>query len=111
VAGVRLQLGHITATLDFASGVTGTLLQHRFPKMDTSAYQMEVYGSEGRVVWKSDNAWHLPVPHTVPNAAGVEWEELPLVFPASYDSSGPASEADYGYNEWLEAEDRRLGRV
>ena len=26
---------HITASLDFAGGCTGTLLQHRFPAMDT----------------------------------------------------------------------------
>ena len=97
---------HITATLEFASGATGTLLQHRFPKMDVSAHQMEVYGTEGRVVWKSSNAWYLPVPHTVPNAEGTEWEELPLIYPDSYDASGPASEADYGYvDEYVNALD------
>ena len=97
---------HITATLDFESGITGTLLQHRFPKVDVTAYLMEVYGTEGRLIWKTSNAWYAPVPHLAPGVEGGEWEELELSFADSYGPAGPASEADYGYvDEYVNALD------
>ena len=88
---------HITATLEFASGITGTLVQHRFPIVDSIAYGMEIYGTEGRLIWRSGAAWWLPVPHFVPGEEAAEWQALEPVFPASYDPEGPASEPDYGY--------------
>ena len=38
---------HVTAALAFARGISGTLLQHRFPKVDSTAYMIEIYGTEG----------------------------------------------------------------
>ena len=61
----------VTAALDFASGITASLLQHRFAKMDSTAYMLEIYGSEGRLYWKSGNPWFLPEPHFAPDKS--EW--------------------------------------
>ena len=85
----------ITAALEFESGITGTLVQHRFPKVDSTAYMMEIFGTEGRLLWKTTGAWWLPVPHFLPG--GEEWQPLELVLPESYDADGTADEADYGF--------------
>tara|TARA_B100000809_G_scaffold223364_1_gene232858 strand:- start:767 stop:1909 length:1143 start_codon:yes stop_codon:yes gene_type:complete len=84
---------HLTATLQFDNDVTATLLQHRFDKMDTSAYVMEIYGSEGRLFWKGNNAWWLPQPHYLPS--GQQWEVLDLVFPDHYKSDNQSDPSDY----------------
>jgi len=84
---------HLTATLQFDNDVTATLLQHRFDKMDTSAYVMEIYGSEGRLFWKGNNAWWLPQPHYLPNVQ--QWEALDLVVPNHYKSDNQSDSSDY----------------
>ena len=90
---------HLTATLQFDRGVTGTLLQHRFDKMDSSAYAMELYGSEGRLIWRGDRAWWLPQPHFIPDGAHDRWEVLEGIYPEHYDPNASASEADYWFVE------------
>ena len=90
---------HITATLQFDDNVTGTLLQHRFDRMDTAAYAMELYGSEGRLFWKSGGAWWLPEPHFVPDGTHDQWEALELIYPEHYDPKSSATEADYWFVE------------
>ena len=90
---------HLTAALQFDGNVTGTLLQHRFPKMDSTAYCLEVYGSEGRLFWRSSRAWYLPVPHDEPVGDTSQWQPLDMVLPESYDPEGPAAEADYAYSD------------
>ena len=90
---------HITATLQFNHNVTGTLLQHRFDRMDSSAYAMELYGSEGRLFWKSGGAWWLPQPHFIPDGTHDKWEALAPIYPEHYDAKKGASEADYWFVE------------
>lgn len=90
---------YITATLQYEGNVTGTLLQHRFNKMDTDAYTMELFGSEGRLFWKSSAAWYLPTPHYLPDGNNDKWESLQLLYPEHYDSKSNASEADYWFVE------------
>ncbi len=87
---------HLTAQLCFGGGVTGTLLQHRFSKVDSTAYALEVYGTEGRLFWRSGAAWILPVAHDEPGS-DTPWEALEPVFPDSYDPEGIAAEADYAF--------------
>ena len=87
----------ITAGLEFESGITGTLVQHRFPQVDSAAYTMEVYGTRGRLMWKTTEAWWLPVPHFVPEKGKSRWEPLEMILPDTYDAEGPAAEADYGF--------------
>lgn len=97
---------HITATLHFKGNVTGTLLQHRFPKVDSTAYGIEVYGTEGRLFWKSHQAWRMPVPHFVPDSAESVWELLPLDIPDHYDPESPAAPDDYMYvDDYVQALD------
>ena len=67
---------HLTATLTFDGNVTGALLQHRMPKVDSTAYCLEVYGTEGRLFWRSSGAWYLPVPHEVPADDEAAWQRL-----------------------------------
>ncbi len=90
---------YITAALQHEGNVTGTLLQHRFQKMDTTAYAMELYGTEGRLFWKSGAAWLLPTPHYLPDSTNDRWKKLELVYPEHYDPEGGASEADYWFVE------------
>ena len=99
VAGERL-----TAVLEFADSVSGVLLQHRFPKVDSAGYMMEVYGTEGRLFWKSSGLWWLPVPHFVPG--GPAWQSVDLALLPGFVSGGPADEADYAYaDEYVRALD------
>lgn len=85
---------HITATLEFEGNVTATLLQHRFPVVDSAAYAMEVFGTEGRLYWKSDSAWILDPPHYLPGASS--WETLDLEVPDQFDPARSA-EAEYAF--------------
>lgn len=99
VAGERL-----TGVLEFADNVSGVLLQHRFPKVDSAGYMMEVYGTEGRLFWKSSGLWWLPVPHFVPG--GPAWQPLDLNLLPGFVPGGPADEADYAYaDEYVRALD------
>ena len=50
---------HINATLEFDNGITATLLQRRFPVVDSTAYGVEICGTEGRLLWKTTGAWWL----------------------------------------------------
>ena len=66
---------NITADFTFDRGVTGTLRQHRFETVDSRAYHAEFFGSEGRLYWGRDTAWHLPDPHASPEDK-TKWLEL-----------------------------------
>ncbi len=88
---------HITAILEFEGNVTATLQQHRFPVVDSTAYGIQIYGTEGRLFWKSSGAWWLPAAHFVPGGEGCQWEALDRVYPENYDPEKGASEADYGF--------------
>jgi len=94
---------HLTADLQFDGNVTGTLLQHRFPTVDSTAYCLEVYGTEGRLFWRTNGAWILPVPHDEPGGDGAGWQPLTEVEPSA---AGAMGEADYGYaDEFVQALD------
>jgi predicted dehydrogenase len=89
IAGER-----ITATLEFESGVSATLLHHRLPRVESSGFGVKVYGTEGRLWSRSGGAWWLPTPHDCPEDG--PWQPLPLELPPGYDSSR-IGEAD----EWV----------
>lgn len=92
IAGER-----ITATLHFDGGVTANLLQHRLPKVDNTAYGLEVLGHEGRLFWKSGGAWWLPTPHFVPETGEGPWQPLESPAPDSYDAGTKAQVDDYAF--------------
>ena len=89
----------ITADLQFDNGVTATLLQHRFSPVDSTAYGIDIYGSEGRICWRLSGAWLLPQPHFVPDGKHDNWEALELVYPEGYDVKSGVDEAEYWYVE------------
>ncbi len=87
---------YVTATLQFEGNVTGTLLQHRFPKVDTDAYVMELYGTEGRLLWSElKGAWWLPTPHFVPDGINDQWQPLTAIYPTHFDPETGADADDY----------------
>lgn len=96
----------ITALLQFDHNVTGTLIQHRYPVVEGTAYGMEIYGTRGRLFWKTTAAWLLPVPHYTPDGVNDHWETLQPIFPETFDPTGTADVSDYGYvDEFVRALD------
>ena len=101
---------HITATLDFADGVSATLLQHHFPTGVNPV--IEFCGTEGRVVlsqlvWKQAcGALLLPQPHYALNNDREPYEPLEPEFCEGYDPESSAHPDDYAYvDEYVAALD------
>jgi predicted dehydrogenase len=101
IAGER-----ITALFQFDHAVSGVLLQHRLPRVDSTAYAFELYGTEGRLFWKSGGAWYLPTPHFVPDGEHDRWEPLDRVAPETWEPGMRASLDDYCFvDEYVTALD------
>ena len=90
---------HITAALEFDGGVTASLLQHRFAKMNPPSYGVLFCGTEGRVLWRSSGAWWLGQPHDVPNGAEGRWRPLDPIYAEHFGPDGDVGEADYWFAE------------
>ncbi|MCG9126667.1 Gfo/Idh/MocA family oxidoreductase [Candidatus Poribacteria bacterium] len=87
---------YVTASLQFDNNVTGTLIQQRFPKVDSDAYVLELYGSEGRLFWSElKGAWLLSTPHYIPDGTHDQWEKLTPIYPEHYDNTSGADADDY----------------
>jgi predicted dehydrogenase len=78
---------HVTATLQFDNGVTGTLLQHRFDKLNLDAHVVELYGTEGRLMWHPQGAWWLPNPHVLPTNNRDQWQALTPIYAESFEQA------------------------
>lgn len=95
----------ITATFQFDNGVTGTLLQHRFDKLNLNAHVVELYGTEGRLLWHPDGSWWLPNPHVLPVNSLDQWQALDPIYPESFAAvresipTGGQVEGDYWFVE------------
>eukprot|EP01050_Picozoa_sp_SAG11_P014434 SAG11_NODE_1780_length_4264_cov_3.335654_1_plen_451_part_00 len=114
---------NITATLSFNGDVTGTLLLERFElDTDSTAYGIELIGTEGRLFWKTTSAWVLPHPHFTPDDGTSNgfagWAPLPLVeLETAQLPAGPengvriaADESDFSYvDEYVRALDDHRG--
>lgn len=96
---------HLTATLRFEGNVTGTLLQHRLQPVDSAAYAVEVFGSEGRLFWKSDRPYWLPVPHFIPDPAHNLWEPLEPEVPEGFDPEKSSLDDYWFVEEYVRALD------
>jgi len=94
IAGER-----ITATPHFDHNVTANLLEQRFPRVDSTAYMMELYGTEGRLLGRGGGAWWLPQPHHLPDGEHDRWEVLAPIYPEHYDPGSSASEDDCWFVE------------
>ena len=77
----------VTASLQFDNGVTGTLLQHKFDKINLDAHVVELYGTEGRLMWHPYGAWKLSNPHVLPQNGRPNWEALTPIYPDSFDQA------------------------
>ena len=105
---------NVTATMQFDNGVTGTILQHRFSAIQLDAHVVELYGTEGRLLWHPEGAWHLPTPHALP-ANQDRWRALKPIFADTYQQatrSMPGNrnmiEGDYWFvDEYVRALDER----
>ena len=96
-AGMGTVVGeYTTSILQFDKNITGTLIQQRFPKVDSDAYALELYGSEGRLFWSElKGCWVLPTPHFVPDGTHDQWEKLNPIYPEHYDRDKGADADDY----------------
>lgn len=96
----------ISALLHFDGNVMGSLIQHRYPVVDSTAYGIEIFGTEGRLFWKQTAAWLLPTPHFLPDGVHDRWEALPMAYPETFDPDGEADIAEYTYvDEFVQALD------
>ncbi|RKU30809.1 hypothetical protein C6497_03800 [Candidatus Poribacteria bacterium] len=87
---------YVTASLQFDDNVTGTLIQQRFPNVDSDAYVLELYGTNGRLFWSElKGAWLLSTPHYIPDGTHDQWEKLTPIYPEHYDNSSGADADDY----------------
>ena len=90
---------HVTATLQFANGVTGTLLQHQFKKIELDAHVVELYGTEGRLMWHPRGAWWLPNPHVPPTNERDGWEVLTPIYADSFAQAVETTPGNINLNE------------
>lgn len=96
---------NITASFVFQSGVTGTLTQHRFPKVDSRATHVEFFGTEGRLYWCNASAYWLPDPHVRPGEKHVAWEALTPQLPPLGDLGQAALDDVLFVDEYVNALD------
>ena len=97
---------NITATLQHDDNVTTNLLLHRFPTVDSTASGIQLFGTEGRMIWRSPWIWWLPTPHYLPDEEHGNWQVLEEEAPDHYDPNGPANLDDYWFaEEWVRALD------
>ena len=97
---------HITTTLQFDQNVTGSLLLHRFPIVDSTAASVQLFGTEGRLIWRSPGVWWLPTPHFLPTEEHGNWQPLDEEVPDHFDPNGSAGLDDYWFaEEWVRALD------
>lgn len=96
----------VTASLQFDNGVTGTLLQHQFDKLNLDAKVVELHGTEGRLLWHPHGAWWLPNPHVLPTDNKDQWQKLTPLYPDSFEQAaatfpegGAMMEGDYWFVE------------
>ena len=95
----------ITAALHFDGDVVANILQYRLPKVSRAGHALELYGTEGRLLWSVD-AWWLPQPHYVPGGEHDRWELLEPGYPEHYDPDSGAYTSDYWYvDEYVRALD------
>lgn len=90
---------NITATLEFQGNVTATLLQHRFPIVDSVAYGLEFCGTEGRIFWKQGGVWWMQEPHFHPGKREAQWEPLDQIIPDNYQPESSAKVEDFSFVE------------
>lgn len=101
IAGER-----ITTTLQFDRNLTGSLLMHRFPTRNSAGFSIELYGTEGCLVWSGPGVWWLPTPHFLPDDEHGNWQALAEEVPDHFDPHSAAALDEYWFaEEWVQALD------
>jgi predicted dehydrogenase len=79
----------LTAMIQLDTGVTATLIHHRLPNVGRPPLtsMVEVTGTEGHLLWRSNEAWFLPHGRFVPGGTYDDWTQLPVEYPAGFDAS------------------------
>jgi predicted dehydrogenase len=91
IAGER-----ITALFRFDGAVSGTLLMHRLPRVDSSAYFLELTGTAGRLLWsRTTGAWISASPSLAPGSERERWERLEPLPPEAWRSGMHAPIDDF----------------
>ena len=113
---------HITATLEFESGITGNLLHQRFAEVNNHGCYVELFGTEGKILWSMRGAWIIndiyddpddfnsPGAHNIEGAAfssnNSQWEQLPDEIHEDFDPSSNADANEFWYvDEYVKALD------
>jgi predicted dehydrogenase len=104
--GMGLIVGEdITALFEFENGTHGVHLQHHYKQIEMDAYKIEFSGSDGRIIWRMNEAWWLPTQHYSPGRE-FAWERLPMSFPTGYDANSGVDESDLSFvDEFVDALD------
>ena len=98
---------NITATLQHDDNVTTNLLLHRFPVVDSTASGIQLFGTEGRMIWRSPRDLVAPTRRTSsPTRSTAIGRRSKKRRPDHYDPNGPANLDDYWFaEEWVRALD------
>ena len=97
---------HITATLEFESGITGNLLHQRFVKVDNHGCYLELFGSEGKIIWNPGKAWIINDIYDHPDDLNSQWEQLPPEIHEDFDPSSNTDPSEFWYvDEYVKALD------
>ena len=107
---------HITATLEFESGITGNLLHQRFAEVNNHGCYVELFGTEGKILWSMRGAWIINDIYDHPddfNSTAThfrsnksQWEQLPHEIHEDFDPSSNADANEFWYvDEYVKALD------
>ena len=102
----------LTATLEFSENVTATLLQHRYPVIDSRLARLMIQGTHGMLLWKWEGAWRMVPYRFPPDQVRQEWQRLEPDWPEHYDPDGGLNSEDYAYvDEYVHALDEGRDHV
>ena len=107
---------HITATLEFESGITGNLLHQRFAEVNNHGCYVELFGTEGKILWNTRGAWIINDIYDHPDdfnstttyfrSNNSQWERLPDEIHEDFDPSSNADANEFWYvDEYVKALD------
>ena len=107
---------HITATLEFESGITGNLLHQRFAEVNNHGCYVELFGTEGKILWSMRGAWIINDIYDHPDdfnsttthfrSNNSQWERLPHEIHEDFDPSSNADANEFWYvDEYVKALD------
>ncbi len=90
----------ITAQLEFDGGVTATLLHQRMPVAGSMRRTLEVFGTDGRLLFNpTSGAWLLESPWLLPDGEHDAWRPIEAEVPEGFDPDEAAALDEYWFVE------------